>query len=204
MRSLQPPRAATWLLKKLGCNNEALVGDLIEEYSAGRSAAWYWRQVLVAIPVGFSKEIWDHKLLALRAIATGWATGYLLRYAVYIPFWQLDRRVRFAYGYGQTLYHQHYVYPETLIWCICVAATGWIVARCHRGHRAAMVLIYLASMQLWSLPEFYRLTVDTVGDRRFLPYLFAWVLNFVLVTASVLVGGLWSTPRKKGVSVVRA
>jgi len=66
MRSVRPPSAATWLLHKFG-RNEALSGDLLEEYSLGRSDAWYWRQVLVAIVVGFGKEVRTHKLLALRA-----------------------------------------------------------------------------------------------------------------------------------------
>jgi hypothetical protein len=32
-----------------GTNNEALAGDLLESFQEGRSRAWYWRQVLVAI-----------------------------------------------------------------------------------------------------------------------------------------------------------
>ena len=42
----QPPAFATWLLKRAARGNEALVGDLLEEYRQGRSAVWYWRQVL--------------------------------------------------------------------------------------------------------------------------------------------------------------
>ncbi len=51
MRSSQPPRVATWLLKRLTAKgkNEALVGDLLEDFTQRRSAAWYWRQVLAAI-----------------------------------------------------------------------------------------------------------------------------------------------------------
>lgn len=51
MRSSQPPRVATWLLKHLTpkSKNEALVGDLLEDFMQRRSAAWYWRQVLAAI-----------------------------------------------------------------------------------------------------------------------------------------------------------
>lgn len=196
MRSSHPPKTATWLLKKFGCNNEALAGDLIEEYRAGRSAAWYWRQVLTAIPVGLSKEVWGHKLLALRAIATGWSTIYLLEYTVYVPIWRLYSRVLTAYGYGQALSHQHYLSPWTLLYCICAAATGWIVARCHRGHREAMVLIYLASVQLSFLPEVHRLAVDAIGDQRFLPYLLSLVVYFILATVSILVGGLWGAGRE--------
>jgi len=43
-----------WLLRQLGprYGNEALSGDLFEEYQLDRTRAWYWRQVLAAIWVG--------------------------------------------------------------------------------------------------------------------------------------------------------
>jgi hypothetical protein len=46
-----PPKFALWLLKRLGSpyQGEALAGDLIEQYQDGRSRAWWWRQVIVAI-----------------------------------------------------------------------------------------------------------------------------------------------------------
>jgi len=42
---------ATWILEHLTPRpyNEVLAGDLIEELHAGRSALWYWRQVVTAI-----------------------------------------------------------------------------------------------------------------------------------------------------------
>jgi hypothetical protein len=59
MKSSQPPSLATWLLEHVVARgqNEALAGDLLEDYNGGRSAAWYWRQVFIAIMVGFSKEL---------------------------------------------------------------------------------------------------------------------------------------------------
>jgi hypothetical protein len=59
MKSSQPPSLATWLLEHVVARgqNEALAGDLLEDYNRGRSAAWYWRQVLIAITVSFSKEL---------------------------------------------------------------------------------------------------------------------------------------------------
>ncbi len=59
MKSSKPPALATWLVEHMipGDNNEALAGDLLEQFREGRSVAWYWRQVIVAILVGCSKEL---------------------------------------------------------------------------------------------------------------------------------------------------
>lgn len=52
MNPSYPPRLATILLEHFGpeSNKEALAGDLLESFRQGRSSAWYWRQVLSAIP----------------------------------------------------------------------------------------------------------------------------------------------------------
>jgi hypothetical protein len=59
MRPKDPPTIATWVLEHLtlGRKNEALAGDLWEEFRRGRPDTWYWRQVLVAIVVGFAGEL---------------------------------------------------------------------------------------------------------------------------------------------------
>jgi hypothetical protein len=78
MTSSQPPILATWLLRhlRLGNMDEALLGDLFEDFRRGRSAAWYWRQVLAAILVGFVRE------LRYRWVSTGfaifWSYGFSL------------------------------------------------------------------------------------------------------------------------------
>jgi hypothetical protein len=49
--SVNPPVMAAWLLKHLvlGDRNEALEGDLLEEFQRRRSTSWYWHQVLRVI-----------------------------------------------------------------------------------------------------------------------------------------------------------
>ena len=79
----QPPRVATMLLRRLAPpGEEALLGDPVEEYTAGRSGAWYTRQVVAAIiAIGTFRGITEDKLLALRAIAIDWI-ALLLFFAI--------------------------------------------------------------------------------------------------------------------------
>jgi hypothetical protein len=46
--STQPPRLALALLNRFVPDEEPLAGDLIEEFAAGRSRAWFWRQAIAA------------------------------------------------------------------------------------------------------------------------------------------------------------
>ncbi len=58
----QPPTLAVWLLRHL-CpkgNDDALTGDLFERFGERQSDGWFWRQVLIAILVGVSKELRVH------------------------------------------------------------------------------------------------------------------------------------------------
>lgn len=69
MRDIEPPSLATWMLQHCipGRSNEALAGDLLEEFRAGRSITWYWRQVLDAIVLGCTREILNHSAMAFFA-----------------------------------------------------------------------------------------------------------------------------------------
>lgn len=72
-----PPRIAAWMLEHVifGRKNDALAGDLLEEFRHGRSAIWYWRQVLMAIGIG----------LAMVLCRQWMAIGYAILWAVPFP-----------------------------------------------------------------------------------------------------------------------
>jgi hypothetical protein len=73
MSPRKPPRLATWLLHRLGLTrqNPPLIGDLLEEFRAGRSSAWFWRQTLIVILTGFASNARQlRRLLMTRLI--GW------------------------------------------------------------------------------------------------------------------------------------
>lgn len=80
MRSV--PSIARWLLQHFGSspNNDAIMGDIAEQYAQGRSRIWYWQQVVTAIAISMIRECWNHKLLAGQALVRGWLGLYLCSY----------------------------------------------------------------------------------------------------------------------------
>ena len=77
---MKPPRVATWLLERLRPTNGPLAGDLVEEHRRGRSAAWYWRQVVVAICVAQSRHLRGLGILTLSMVV-----GFLITVAFIGP-----------------------------------------------------------------------------------------------------------------------
>ena len=80
---MTPPRLATWLLGHLNGTNEALAGDLLEEYRHGRSAAWYWRQVMKAILVGQPKALSGRTRLGISTLS--FIVGLVVAFAFIRP-----------------------------------------------------------------------------------------------------------------------
>ena len=186
----RPPIVATWLLQRFVRQDEALTGDMLEEYR-GRSVGWYWRQVLIAIVVATADVLREHKVITVRTILLGWAALYCSAYLIALPSSKLYLVLR-ELGLPHLFWWQHYYsYPIVLIPCVGFAASGWIVARLHRRHYASMVLVFRASFLLWTLPEFLRLTGDSISNPRYLAYLFIETINVGLAAISVLLVGLW-------------
>jgi hypothetical protein len=73
MSAAQPPELATWLLRNFGCsgNNEAVIGDLAERYSKGKTPGWYWRQAIVTTIVSAFENKQFRTVSALGGILTG-------------------------------------------------------------------------------------------------------------------------------------
>ena len=159
--------------------NEVLAGDLVEEYRQGRTVAWYWRQVLVAIFVGCGNEVRTHKLLTMRAVITGWAALILSGYLISLPLYRLYSRALMALGLGPIgLWWRHYyTYPLMFLPRVGGFLSGWLVARFHRTYRVAMVTIYVISVVLTGSLEFFRLATDSLSNFRFVPYLLVHLLT---------------------------
>lgn len=194
MISTHPPMVATWFLKQLGSgpNNDALLGDLIEEYGQGRSRIWYWRQVLIAIVVSFCKEIGAHWLLALRAVVTGWAVIFLYRllFRASAVALSIELSVMHLHEHGfiyGTIFHLYWY----VIYTPVLAAAGWLVARLHRQHQAAMVLAFAASKVLTFAPHFLTYSMHAVISPGYLRYVGDEMWAAVTTTVMILLGGIW-------------
>lgn len=81
MTRYEPPLLATWMLEHLapGNRNEALAGDLLEDFHAGRSNRWYWRQVFAACVSAWLRYLGDRKMVVVFAVvwsllAPAWTT----------------------------------------------------------------------------------------------------------------------------------
>jgi hypothetical protein len=198
------PPSAVWLLETFGItrDNPALIGDLTEEISGGRSCLWLWRQVLAAIAFTVGRKCYDHKLLSIRAIVAGQAVltlGFLdlkvarAHWFSMIPF-MWSRYVTSSYP---SLFRYPFVKSESIV---LFMFAGWIVARLHRENRIALVLFF-AMLQLilnvaLSSHEIHRLWVNSIDQPRFWPYLATEMTLVVLCPIAVLLGGYLAGARR--------
>jgi hypothetical protein len=123
----QPPGLATWVLKRFGSspNNQAVIGDLAERYQQGKSAAWYWRQVLAAIVISIFNDASSPGQLDFRAVIAGW-----------IVFWTLFNALFPLFGRCPVL--------------MCVAGFGsGLLAAARSRHWLSGLLLYTATVHLY-------------------------------------------------------
>ncbi len=93
MTSRRPPALAQTLLEWVDPANDALHGDLLEEFAAGRSRAWYWRQVMAAAGVAFARPVRAHGLSGLEPAMLGLIMllmlGFYVVFIVNVTDWLL-------------------------------------------------------------------------------------------------------------------
>jgi len=96
MNAPSPPSLATWMLEHWipGDCNDALAGDLLEEFRNGRTTAWYWRQVLSAIGVGWVREVVNRRaMVVFMALWSMLAPGWVLVVAALSQRFEVNARV---------------------------------------------------------------------------------------------------------------
>jgi hypothetical protein len=180
VKPTNPPALATKLLESLVAErtSEALLGDLVEQYEGGRSRAWYWRQVFLALVISAGREGRAHKLQAVSAIIIGYITAASLCY------FSTSLAARFVVGYKAYLVFL----PLTFV---SAAVSGWIV---RRSHPRPMVVIYAGSCVVASAVAFAVYAWLPISDRMPVPVLVFFVsVDFIIGPLGVLAGGLWGS-----------
>lgn len=93
MTPRRPPVLAQALLEWVDPANDALHGDLLEEFAAGRSRLWYWRQVLAAAGIAVSRPVHAHGLSGLEPAMLGlimlFMLGFYVVFIVNVTDWLL-------------------------------------------------------------------------------------------------------------------
>jgi hypothetical protein len=82
-----PPALALWLLRHAcsGLHKEALTGDLLEQFQERRSRVWFWKQVVVAIAIGYLHESRRHWPAFTYAFAGAASITYAWKLVGHLP-----------------------------------------------------------------------------------------------------------------------
>jgi hypothetical protein len=204
---------ARWLLTRFGCspNNEAVIGDLDERFQAGRSGAWYWRQVFIAIWSSLFTELRLHRMLAVRALIAGWILVFtyitLLLKLINPLLMNLVQRAMPGYPSGWLndviwnitphwwAYRNYYVYPTAVsvvritLSCAAMVLIGWIIARTYAPHHRASVLLLVLTLYGISFASLCLQMTRAVDNSGLFLAAGDFVINLVAFSAAL--AGMW-------------
>ena len=144
MRAQVPPAIATWLLTLTDSSDwqDAVAGDLFEEYQRRRSRKWYWQQVLTILRISVLKDLRNHWLLALRALVVALGSIIIVQ--------RLHLATRILDGSAAVIGLKPYlVIAAALEPLLICAPAGFAVALTHRKRQATMVLVYAATLSVF-------------------------------------------------------
>ncbi len=83
-----PGRAATWLLERLGSavRFDPLIGDLVEQFAAGRSRLWFWRHAAGALGIHVLEALRTHAPSFISAVLAGCLLNSLWQFGCSLAF----------------------------------------------------------------------------------------------------------------------
>ena len=168
MRPDHPPGIARWLLSRFGCspNNASIIGDLDEQYRAGRPAGWYNRQAFLAFVRGWHDAIREHAFLTVAALGLS-ALHLVVLTAVFVNLAQGAINPLTEYAFAKVLPASWWAYNAVfwpvdliLMWMplfLISAATGLIIAWIFGPHARAMLLTCLAFTCVFVIPALFNM-----------------------------------------------
>lgn len=164
MTPRRPSRLALIVFDRFVADNEALKGDLIEEFEVRQSQAWLWRQVIGAVvcqpalrslqpPEGTNMLVLGAAVLLLVSFEAVFVVN-LLNHLMFGP--PLPAIAGYAnFMYGRPLPVQHYTVEVSLasLYAALAAlgaaiAIGWLITPFHRRHYALSLPLFSAGVLL--------------------------------------------------------
>ncbi len=205
MNSRPAPRAATWLLERVGRSRfEPLIGDLVEQFEEGHSRLWYWRQAVGALAIDLARALRSHSLSFIAAVAAGcvsirlWHAGY--SYAIQPLHENLSAVSRHPWT-AQAVLHVAGMTMCGLLADALTFVTARLVTRIHRSHPRAVLSVFAAAVTVPYLPGLARLVIHAATDPQFTAPLVSLHLHLMMPVAwqalCILAAGLWVVRRPR-------
>jgi hypothetical protein len=186
-----PPRLATLLLNWLAPGNEALRGDLDEEFRNGRDSRWYWLQVASLLAHEGTLRIRGRAVAGVENFVTGLITltllGFYAVFVVNVTDWLLRFEgvqvlLRFPDAFGPF----NGVAP--ILALALGAVTGRAIATGHQSHRLAAIVVFGGVTMLCAAAALKAATMAS-GPALFLPDVIPQVATTAMFVLG-LVGGI--------------
>ena len=189
MTTKKPPRLAAFLLQ-VATADEALAGDLEEEYRAGRSRAWYWRQVMATIAVGSLRDVSVHEMFAvqrmpMQVVMLGLVSVCAVFTVKLIGVWIVEHDVPGFLVSGGGLRE---LLRLALSFAIAIPL-GVAIAHIHAASRRTAVLGFSIVIPLWAFTNVF--VLNGAGN---LDAALSHVLGSLLFITGLLAGGIHVEP----------
>jgi hypothetical protein len=200
MSSKQPPWFSTYILRHVGQVDEALLGDLAEEFALGRSRWWYMWQAVSGTALSVWRSTRQHPFLLLRALVAVVVVNNLILLA--LAAWNVPDVLQSALWFVTSKQVLNLPGPihvrfqlHSLLWLVSfvlVSIPGaWGVAALHATVRAPMTFVVLAIAAVGWLnsPELQRLLAN-MPEARFVPYLLVNIASAFAWASAIVIGGI--------------
>ena len=206
MNSRCAPRAATWLLERVGGRSrfDPLVGDLVEQFEAGHSRLWYWRQSVGTLAIDFTQTLRLHAFSFIAAVAAGCALIWLLDDVYPYAFQPLRENLSALSGHpwtAEAVLRVSAVVIAGVLLDALIFVTVWVVTRIHRSHPRAVLSVCAAAVTVRYVPGLARLVIHAATDPRFTATLVSQHLHLMTPIAwqalCIVAAGLWVVRRPR-------
>lgn len=159
-----PPRLAMHALE-LFVRDEALIGDIAEEFAAGRSRGWVWSQTMAAVG-GRLMRAWDiHNLFSVNGRVLQVLMMALVAYCAVFMVRMLD--VLVFHGTlaraAEPALAGLWLMLQSGVAFAAALVIGHAVGRWHQGHRYLASLVFASSLAAWTVVSWWLLGAPGSG-----------------------------------------